>query len=60
VPRRREQPDAVERRPSTRVLELAPVNWHKALEQGDAQQQLAANVFRRFTLDRPLVHCRSK
>jgi len=46
--------------PSSRVLELAPVNWHKTLEQGDTQQQLAANVFRRFTLDKPLVHCRSK
>src|SRR5438477_1406961 len=46
--------------PSQRVLELAPVNWHKTLEGSDTQQQLAANVFRRFTLDRPLVHCRSK
>lgn len=46
--------------PSKRVLELAPVNWHKTLEQHDAQQQLAANIFRRATLDRPLVHCRSK
>jgi transposase len=46
--------------PSHRVLELAPVNWHKTLEQHDAQQRLAANIFRRFTLDKPLVHCRSK
>ena len=43
-----------------RVLDLAPVNWRQTLEQEDAQQRLAANIFRRVTLDRPLVHCRSK
>lgn len=46
--------------PARRVLELAPANWRKTLEQDDAQQRLASNIFRRVTLDRPLVHCRSK
>lgn len=46
--------------PSRRVLDLAPANWNKTLEQSDAQQKLAANVYRRVTLsDKPLVHCRS-
>jgi hypothetical protein len=45
--------------PASRILELAPVNWHKTREQDNAQERLAANIFRRVTLDRPLVHCRS-
>lgn len=45
--------------PSSRVLDLAPVNWKQTREQRDAQQLLATNIFRRATLDRPLVHCRS-
>ena len=32
--------------PVSRVLELAPVNWRKTLEQNDAQQRLAADIFR--------------
>jgi transposase len=36
--------------PVRRVLELAPVNWKKTLENEDAQQRLAANIFRRATL----------
>jgi transposase len=36
--------------PVSRVLELAPVNWRKTREQDDAQQRLAANVFRRAVL----------
>jgi len=44
----------------SRVLELAPVNWNKTLQQEDTQQRLAANVYRRITLsDKPLVHCRT-
>jgi transposase len=37
--------------PRHRVLELAPAYWRKTLEQSEAQQKLAANVFRRVTLD---------
>jgi transposase len=37
--------------PRSRVLELAPVNWKKSLENEDAQQRLAANVFRRAVLE---------
>jgi transposase len=36
--------------PVKRVLELAPVNWQKTLEQEDAQKRLAANVFRQVAL----------
>ena len=36
--------------PALRVLELAPANWKKTLEQQDAQQRLAGNVFRRISL----------
>lgn len=36
--------------PHRRVLELAPVNWQKTLEQKDAQQRLTANVFRQVAL----------
>lgn len=36
--------------PIRRVLELAPVNWKKTLQNEDAQQHLAANIFRRATL----------
>lgn len=35
--------------PHRRVLELAPVNWHKTLEDEDTQQRLAANIFRQAT-----------
>jgi hypothetical protein len=33
-----------------RVLELAPVNWEKTLEDSDAQQRLDANIFRQVSL----------
>jgi len=46
--------------PVNRVLELAPVNWQKALEQHDAQQRLAANVFRRVALGEIDEHRQSK
>jgi transposase len=36
--------------PVKHVLELAPVNWKKTLENQDTQQRLAANVFRRVSL----------
>jgi hypothetical protein len=36
--------------PASRVLDLAPVNWKKTLEQQDTQQRLAANVFRAVTM----------
>lgn len=36
--------------PASRVLELAPVNWRKTLEQEDTQRRLDANVFRRISL----------
>jgi transposase len=37
--------------PRRRVLELAPVHWKQTREQGDAQQRLAANLFRRAVLE---------
>jgi transposase len=39
--------------PANRLLELAPVYWQKTLEQPEAQQKLAANVFRRVVLSPP-------
>ncbi len=36
--------------PVRRVLELAPLNWKKTLQDADTQQRLDANVFRRATL----------
>jgi transposase len=37
--------------PKSRVLELAPLHWRKTREQQDAQERLAANVFRRAVLE---------
>jgi hypothetical protein len=37
--------------PAKRVLELAPVHWRQTREQEDAQQRLAANVFRRAVVE---------
>ena len=37
--------------PADRMLELAPANWNKTLEQPYAQQRLAANMYRRVSLD---------
>ena len=42
--------------PVKRVLELAPVNWEKTLEENDTQQRLAANVFRRVGLGELVEH----
>ncbi len=36
--------------PKSRALELAPAFWQQTLQQQDAQQRLAANVFRAATL----------
>jgi transposase len=36
--------------PRPRVLELAPASWQETLKQPEAQQLLAANVFRRIAL----------
>ncbi|PCC74136.1 IS66 C-terminal element [Nannocystis exedens] len=36
--------------PRSRVLELAPAFWKQTREHEDAQQRLAANVFRAVTL----------
>ena len=36
--------------PRHRILELAPAYWRGTLEQGEAQQSLDANVFRRVSL----------
>jgi transposase len=37
--------------PVRRVLELAPVNWRKTLQQEETQRRLDENVFRRITLE---------
>ena len=42
--------------PKSRVLELAPCNWQETRQQPDAQQRLAANVFRNAVLELDLVH----
>jgi hypothetical protein len=36
--------------PRSRVLELAPASWQQTLQQQDAQQRLAANIFRGVSL----------
>ena len=46
--------------PVKRVLELAPVNWKKALENEDAQQRLAANFFRKVSLGELDEHSSTK
>jgi transposase len=40
--------------PRHRVLELAPAYWSKTLEQGETQEKLDANVFRRVVLGLPV------
>ena len=35
---------------NSRVLDLAPANWNKTLEQKDTQQRLAGNIYRRVSL----------
>jgi len=42
--------------PITRVLELAPAYWKQTLENQDAQQRLAANVFRQISLGALVEH----
>jgi len=36
--------------PTTRVLDLAPVNWQATLQDPTVQAKLAANIFRTATL----------
>lgn len=42
--------------PKSRVLQLAPVNWEKTLQQEDTQRRLAANAFRQVSLGLLDVH----
>ena len=42
--------------PAKRVLELAPAYWQQTLQQQDAQQRLAANVFRQVALGTLVEH----
>lgn len=42
--------------PRSRLLELAPVTWKQTLEQRDAQERLAEDVFRRAVLDSAASH----
>jgi transposase len=42
--------------PKSRVLELAPAYWKQTLEKEDAQQRLAANVFRQASLGAIVEH----
>jgi hypothetical protein len=37
----------------SRVLELSPLHWKETLQQEHAQELLAANPFRRITLEPP-------
>jgi hypothetical protein len=46
--------------PAKRVLELAPAYWKKTLKQQDAQQRLAANVYRQVALGEIDEHSSSK
>jgi transposase len=46
--------------PAKRILELAPAYWKKTLEQEDAQQRLAANVYRQVALGEIDEHSSSK
>jgi transposase len=46
--------------PAKRVLELAPAYWKKTLEQENAQQRLAANVYRQVALGEVDEHSSSK
>ncbi|MGH9893466.1 MAG: hypothetical protein ACREA0_16050, partial [bacterium] len=36
--------------PRSRVLELAPANWHVTFQDAAVQAKLAANIFRAVTL----------
>jgi transposase len=42
--------------PTSRVLELAPCNWNETRHKPEAQQRLAANVFRRAILELDAIH----
>ena len=40
----------------SRLVDLAPCNWHQTREQPDTQQRLAANLFRRAILELDSIH----
>jgi transposase len=42
--------------PRSRILELAPVRWRQTLQQQDAQQRLADDVFRRVAIGELVPH----
>lgn len=42
--------------PRSRILELAPAHWRKTLEQKDAQQRLADDVYRRASIGELVPH----
>jgi len=42
--------------PKSRVLELAPVNWKKTLQDAETQRLLDANIYRRVALDLEVPH----
>jgi transposase len=46
--------------PAKRILELAPAYWKKTLEHEEAQQRLAANVFRQVSLGALVEHRANK
>lgn len=46
--------------PASRVLELSPAHWQQTRQQQDTQQRLAANVFRRVSLDPVDTHREDK
>ena len=46
--------------PRRHVLDLAPAHWNKTVQQKDAQQRLAANVFRPVTFGVGLDHRQDK
>lgn len=46
--------------PVNRVLDLAPASWQKTLQDQDAQQRLAANVYRKVALGEIDEHRESK
>jgi hypothetical protein len=46
--------------PVNRVLELAPASWQQTLQEQDAQQRVAANVYRKVALGEIDEHRESK
>jgi transposase len=46
--------------PAKRVIELAPAYWQQTLQQEDAQQRFATNLFRQVSLGALVEHCPEK